>query len=61
LQEIIRAAEETLFRSAIEWGCTPSVKAMFQMIVFADYADSAVMRSPTSDAERAVAQSIDAA
>ena len=27
----------------------------------ADYADTAVMRSPISDAERAVAQSIDAA
>jgi hypothetical protein len=27
----------------------------------ADYADTAVMRSPTADAERAVAQSIDAA
>jgi hypothetical protein len=27
----------------------------------ADYADTAVMRSPTSDAEQAVAQSIDAA
>jgi len=41
---------------------TPAGKAMFQMLgVFADYADTAIMRSPTSDAERAVAQPIDAA
>jgi DNA invertase Pin-like site-specific DNA recombinase len=41
---------------------TPAGKAMFQMMgVFADYADTAVMRRPTSDAEQAVVQSIDAA
>jgi DNA invertase Pin-like site-specific DNA recombinase len=37
-------------------------KALFEMMgIFSDYADTAVMRSPTSDAEQAVAQSIDAA
>jgi DNA invertase Pin-like site-specific DNA recombinase len=41
---------------------TPSGRAMFQMCgVFADYADTAIMRSLTSDSERAVAQPIDAA
>src|SRR5215831_18291282 len=41
---------------------TPTGKLMLTVLGgIADYANTAVMRSPTSDAERAVAQSIDAA
>ena len=41
---------------------TPHGRLMLTLLGgLADYADTAVMRSPTSDAEQAVAQSIDAA
>ena len=53
------------FRSLREtWADTTSPAGRLMITVIggiADYADTAVMRSPTSDAERAVAQSIDAA
>ena len=38
---------------------TPAGRMMMQMVgAFADHVDSAVMRSPASDAERTVAQDI---
>src|SRR5262249_21677194 len=59
------ASEGAGFRSLGEpWADTTTSAGRLMLTVLsgiADYANTAVMRSPTSDAERAVAQSIDAA